>query len=92
VRGSGGHTVAAYCECTYHRIERTGALRSRASLDALEQKLKPFERTHDPTRLPAFVRTAILGCLQYLPANSLNGPTVISKLPSLTHPRLPLKP
>lgn len=86
-----GHdAVAAFCQCTYQRMARAGALRSRASLVALVRKLKRFDRTHSVADLPRFMRDALLHCVQKLPGNDPSSPRPVKRLPGLKHPAAPV--
>lgn len=76
-----------YCRCIYNHLKRIGALSSRARVLALIKKLQPYERTHDPAKLPLSVRAAILACLAKLPPL---GPPVVTRLPGLSHGGVPL--
>jgi hypothetical protein len=80
-----------YCTCTYTHLEKNGALSSRARLLALVKKLLPFQRTHDPSKLPRFVRNAISACVAQLPPlDPLTGKPVITKLSGLSYRRAPV--
>ncbi len=85
-----GHDgVTAFCQCTYQRMARAKALRSRASLVALVRKLKRFDRTHNLADLPRFMRSALLQCVQKLPGNDPSTPRPVKRLPGLEHPSAP---
>lgn len=83
--------LTPYGACLYNRLRKTGAFSSRARLIALTKKLKPYTQTHDPSKLPAFVRLAISACISKLPAlDPLTGKPVITRLPGLTQGQHPL--
>ena len=93
VRACAGSTAlttrTSFCQCTYRQLALTGAMRSRQSLVALVNALKPYDRTHNPAYLPNYVHLAILDCAQYLPDNNVGAKPVIHGLPSLSHPPVP---
>lgn len=74
MKAGNGQAYGSYCRCTYHHLERAGALQSRSRLDALNRKLERYHRTHDYKQLPKYVREAMSICGGKLPP-------VITKLP-----------
>jgi Glucodextranase, domain B len=85
-----GENFTPYCTCTYYHLEKRRVLSSRSRLRSLMKKLEPFERTHDPARLPRFVRAAITACLPKLPPlERMTGHPALRKLPGLAHAPLP---
>ena len=81
-------SYAPYCRCTYRHLARSGWLSSRDRLLALERKLAPYNRTHNPNRLPRFVRRAIFACASKLPPlDPMTGKPTIVKLRGLSHGR-----
>jgi hypothetical protein len=85
MRGNGGSSVTSFCECTYGQMARGGRLQSRASLLAVERRLKRFGRTHKVSDLPRFVEKAVLRCVQHLPGNNVHAPLPITRFPSANH-------
>jgi hypothetical protein len=85
----GKDAVAAFCQCTYQRMARAGALRSRTSLLALVRKLKRFARSHNVMNLPRFMRNALFNCVQNLPGNDPTTPLPVRRLPGQHHPAAP---
>ncbi len=88
VKAGKDQSYAPYCRCTYRHLERSGWLSSRERLLALERKLAPYNRTHNPNRLPRFVRKAIFACASKLPPlDPMSGKPTIVKLRGLSHGR-----
>lgn len=85
-----GHgDVTAFCRCTYQRMARAGALRSRTSLVGLVRRLKRYAHTHKLTDLPRFMRNALFNCVQKLPGNDPSKPLPVEPLPGVKHPAQP---
>jgi hypothetical protein len=91
VKAGAGASYKPYCRCTYAHLSKAGALKSRKRLRELMRKLRPYERTHDIAKLPAFVRRAIVACAGKLPPLEpmVSDPSV-SKLPGTTYPSTPV--
>jgi hypothetical protein len=89
VKGNGGKTVTSFCRCTYREITLAGRLKTGPSLAALRRALRPYDRTHNPAVLPAYLHKAILECVQDLPGNSVTARPVLKRFPSLNQPQLP---
>ena len=82
VQSAGTRKAQAYCACTYRRVARAGALRTRARILGLMRKVKRFERIGKISALPKWFVTAVLACVSKLPPPSLR----LHQLPGVHHP------
>jgi len=69
----------------YNHLSTAGVLSSRAAIESMQRAIKDFNKTHDISRLPAYLKTAQEACVSKMPAPKLP----VSGLPRLQHPAVP---
>ncbi|MGH2875417.1 MAG: hypothetical protein ACRDNJ_14210 [Solirubrobacteraceae bacterium] len=86
-KAAGGAPAEGYCMCMYDRIQRAQVFSSPARLLALARRIERFNRTHDLTDLPKWLRDAQATCVAQLPSPPVN----LGRLPALHHPAAPAR-
>ncbi|MGI9185888.1 MAG: hypothetical protein ACR2GZ_13175 [Solirubrobacteraceae bacterium] len=86
-----GQNVVPYCTCLYRHLSEQGTFKTRATVNALLKKLRGYGHSGDLNALPRAVRLALSVCSAKLPPLTPSGgqPT-LTKLPGLSHNRVPL--
>ncbi|MGH2869181.1 MAG: hypothetical protein ACRDNK_16675 [Solirubrobacteraceae bacterium] len=85
-----GENVVPYCTCLYTHLSARGTFKTRATVNALLKKLRAYGKSGDLNALPRAIRVALSVCSAKMPPLSpMGGPPTLTKLPGLSHKRVP---